>query len=132
MNKLKVTLLTGRTINQGTGKEYGKFSEKYMENVALCQIDPEDMKKLGIKEGERVRVTTTFGSVVLKAVKSLRAPHSHVIFIPYGPWANVLIGPKTNGIGMPTFKGVPAEIEPSEEKISTLRELLQQQFGKVK
>lgn len=130
MAKLKVTLLTGRTINQGTGKEYGKFSEKYMESVAVCQIDPEDMKKLGVKEGKNVKVTTKFGSVVLKAEKSLRAPHPHVVFVPYGPWANALIGPCTNSLGMPTFKGVPAEIEPSDEKVPVLSELLQQQFRK--
>jgi len=131
MTKLKVTLLTGRTINQGTGKEHGKFSEKYLQSVAVCQIDPEDMKKLQVKEGKNVKVTTVYGSVVLKAVKSLRAPHPHVVFVPYGLWANVLIGPETDGIGMPTFKGVPAEIEPSDEKISALPELIKEQFGKV-
>jgi formylmethanofuran dehydrogenase subunit D len=130
MTKLKVTLLTGRTINQGTGKEHGKLSKKYMESVAICQIDPEDLKKLEIREGKNVRVTTAFGSVVLKAVKSLRAPHPHVIFVPYGPWANALIGSETSGVGMPTFKGIPAEVETSQERIVALPELLKQQFGR--
>lgn len=131
MTKLKVTLVTGRTINQGTGKEHGKLGKRYMESVAVCQIDPEDMKKLRVKEGKNVKVATAFGSVVVKAVKSLRAPHPGVVFIPYGPWANALISPETNGIGMPRFKGVPAEVEPSEEDVLNLSELLKQQFKRV-
>lgn len=127
MPKLKVSLLTGRTIDQGTGKEMGKLSKEYLESVVICQMDPEDMKFLGIKENNNVKVITDFGSVVLKAVKSARAPHPKVAFIPYGPWANIIMNPKTHGTGMPSFKGIPAEIEPApEEKVLTLHDLLNQ------
>ncbi|MGQ9460823.1 MAG: molybdopterin dinucleotide binding domain-containing protein [Candidatus Bathyarchaeaceae archaeon] len=129
MPKLKVSLLTGRTIDQGTGKEMGKLSKEYLESVVICQMDPEDMKFLGIKENSNVKVTTDFGSVIMKAVKSARAPHPKVAFIPYGPWANIIMNPKTHGTGMPSFKGIPAEIEPaSEERVLTLHDLLNQYF----
>ena len=85
MPKLKVLLLTGRTIDQGKGKEMSKLSKEYLESVVICQIDPNDMKSLGVKENTNVKVTTDFGSVVLKAVKSARAPHPKVVFVPYGP-----------------------------------------------
>jgi len=128
--KLKVTLITGRTIDQGTGKEHGKTSREYMESVAVCQLDPEDMKELGIRENESVRVTTEFGSVVVKAAKSKRAPHPRVVFVPYGPWANVVTDPETSGIGMPSFKGIPAEVEPAPaERVLSLQELLKKRFG---
>jgi len=39
-----VTLLTGRTIEQGVGKEQGKASKEYEESVSVCYMDPEDMK----------------------------------------------------------------------------------------
>jgi formylmethanofuran dehydrogenase subunit D len=133
MPKLKVSLLTGRTIDQGTGKEMGKLSKEYVESVVICQMDPEDMKFLGIKGNKTVRVTTDFGSVVLKAVKSARAPHPKVIFIPYGPWANVVINTKTHGTGMPSFKGIPAEIEPApDEQVLNLNELLNQLYKEKK
>jgi formylmethanofuran dehydrogenase subunit D len=129
--KLKVTLLTGRTIEQGAGKERGKSSKDYVESVSVCFMDPEDMKKLGIKEGVNVQVSTAFGTVVVKAKKSLRAPHLGVIFIPYGPWANVVVDPETHGIGMPSFKGIPATIEPAPEKpVLGLEELLKTVFRK--
>ena len=94
MLKLKVSLLTGRTVDQGKGKEYGKLSEEYQQSVAICQIDPDDMKSLGIRENSNVKVITDFGSVVLKAVKSARAPHPKVVFIPYGPWASIVMNQK--------------------------------------
>jgi len=131
MPKLKVSLLTGRTIDQGKGKEMGKLSKEYLESVVICQIDPNDMKSLGIKENTNVKVTTDFGSAVLKAVKSIRNPHPKVIFIPYGPWASLIMNPKTHGTGMPSLKGIPAEIEPApNENVLSLQNLLKQQFHK--
>ena len=129
--KLRMTLLTGRTIEQGVGKERGKASKEYMESVSICYMDPEDMKRLGIKKKTNVLVSTDYGLVVVKALKSLRAPHPRMIYIPYGPWANVVVNPETHGIGMPSFKGIPAEVEPAPDKpLLTLKELLKQQFGK--
>ncbi|MEM2912100.1 MAG: molybdopterin dinucleotide binding domain-containing protein [Candidatus Bathyarchaeia archaeon] len=130
-SKLKVTLVTGRTIEQGVGKEHGKSSEEYVESVSVCYMDPEDMKKLGIKDKTNVLVSTEFGSVVVKAVKSIRTPHAGIVFIPYGPWANVVINPETHSIGMPSFKGIPAEVEPAPDKpILSLKKLLKEQFRK--
>lgn len=129
MPKLKVSLLTGRTIDQGTGKEYGKLSEEYQKSVSICQMDPEDLKFLKVRENTNVKVTTEFGSVIMKVVKSKRAPHSGVIFIPYGPWASVLANPKTHGTGMPSLKGEMAEVEPAPtEKVLNLQELLKLHF----
>lgn len=129
--KLRVTLLTGRTIEQGVGKERGKASKEYFESVSVCNMDPEDLKRLGIKEKTNVQVSTEHGSVVVKAVKSLRTPHPGVIFIPYGPWANAVVDPETNSIGMPSLKGIPAEVEPAPNKpILMLEKLLEEQFRK--
>jgi formylmethanofuran dehydrogenase subunit D len=84
-----------------------------------------------VKEGQNVKITTDYGSVVVIAVKSLRAPHLGVIFVPYGPWASVVVNPKTHGTGMPSFKGIDAVIEPApDEKVLQLPELLRQQFKK--
>jgi formylmethanofuran dehydrogenase subunit D len=129
--KLQVTLITGRTIEQGVGKERGKASKEYVESVSVCYLDHADLKRLGIKEKTNVQVSTEHGSVIVKAVKSPTAPHPNVIFIPYGPWANIVVNPETHGIGMPSLKGIPAEVESAAEKpVLTLRELLETQFGK--
>jgi formylmethanofuran dehydrogenase subunit D len=129
--RLRVKLMTGRTIEQGVGKEQGKASKEYFESVATCLIDPADMKKLRIDENDKVLVSTKHGSVVVEARKSLSGPHAGIIFIPYGPWANVVVETETDSTGMPSFKGTPATVEPAPGKqVSGLEELLRKQFGK--
>jgi len=129
MPKLKVTILTGRTIDQGKGKEYGKLSDEYWKSVAICEMDPNDIKELGIKENENIKITTDYGSAVVRAVKSARSPHPKVVFIPYGPWASLIVNPRTHGTGMPSLKGVPAEIEPApKERVLNLPELLKKHY----
>ncbi|HJW98438.1 MAG TPA: molybdopterin dinucleotide binding domain-containing protein [Candidatus Bathyarchaeia archaeon] len=130
-SKLSVTLLTGRTIDQGAGKEHGKSSDEYMKNVAVCFVDSDDLKRLGIKYNANICVSTKHGSVVLRALKSPRGSHPGVVFIPYGPWANIIVSPETDDIGMPSYKGISASIEPAPGKqVLGLRELLIQQFRK--
>ena len=104
----------------------GKLSEEYLESVILCQVDPNDLKALGIKENTNVKVSTDYGSVILKAVKSARAPHPKLVFIPYGPWASLIMNPETEGTGMPTLKGVPAELAPApNSKVLSLQDILE-------
>jgi len=131
MSKLNVSLLTGRTVDQGCGKEHGKLSLEYWRSVAVCEVDPQDMKELGVKENENVKITTDYGSAVVRAVKSARGPHPKVVFIPYGPWASLIVNPRTHGTGMPSLKGIPAQIEPApKEKVFSLPELLREHYRK--
>ncbi len=130
-NRLQVTLITGRTIEQGVGKEQGKASATYAESAAVCYVDPQDLKKLKVEENSNVLVSTEHGSVVVRAMKSLRGPHVGIVFVPYGPWVNAIINPNTDGIGMPSFKGISARIEPtSNKRVLSLPELLKEQFGR--
>jgi len=132
MIKLEVFLVTGRTIDQGCGKEHGKLSKEYVNSVAVCEMNWEDMKKLEIRDGGNVKVTTKFGSVILKAKKSRRIRSPGTVFIPYGPWANLVLASSTDGTGMPLLKGVPANVEPTAEKVLGLPDLLVQSYGKEK
>jgi formylmethanofuran dehydrogenase subunit D len=121
----RFVLLTGRTIYQGVGKEQGKLSDEYLNSVAICEMDPEDMSRMMITENSSVRVTTSSGSVIVKVVKSIRAPQTRILFMPYGPWASLIMPSKTNGTGMPSLKGVPATIEAApKDNVLTVRELL--------
>lgn len=121
---IKVVLLSGRSIGQGRGKEAGKESQLYAEAVTSCELDQSDLKSLGVQPGANVRVATPSGSVVLVARRSAH-PHPGIAFIPYGPWANVLTDQATGGTGMPSYKGIAAEISPApSERVLSLRELI--------
>jgi len=129
--KLRVTLITGRTIEQGVGKELGKGSPEYFDSVAVCFLDLADIRKLGLKSGANVQVTSPYGSVVVKAKKYPYGTMSGMVFMPCGLWANVVCGTDTDSIGMPTFRGFTVEVEPALNKsVLTLDELLKQEFGR--
>lgn len=129
--KLRVTLITGRTIDQGVGKEMGKGSKEYFDSAAICFLDPVDIKKLGLKNGSNVQVTSKFGSVVVKAKKFPRGVMPGMVFIPCGLWANAVCGDDTYSMGMPLFKGFPVDVEPAPNKpVLTLDELLKEEYGR--
>ncbi len=118
---LKVTLITGRTISQGVNLE-NKTSSDYMDATACCEVNSKDMGLLG-KPGSNVRVRTRYGDVVVKLKENNGNPDD-IAFIPMGPWANAVVDPDTKGCGMPGFKGIPAEIEATNERILLMKELI--------
>jgi formylmethanofuran dehydrogenase subunit D len=129
--KLQATLITGRTIDQGVGKEMGKGSKEYFDSASICFIDQDDLVKLGIRSRTNVQVTSKYGSVVVKALKSPNGKTPGIVFIPCGLWANAICGDITYGMGMPLFKGFAVEVEPAPNKpVLTLDELLKEEYGK--
>jgi formylmethanofuran dehydrogenase subunit D len=129
--KLRATLITGRTIEQGVGKELGKGSVEYYDSCAVCFFDKSDMQKIGVKNGSIVKVTSKFGSVIVKAQKYPWGTNPGMVFIPCGSWANCITGDDTYSMGMPLFKGFPVEVEPApNERVMTLEQLLMNNFGR--
>lgn len=123
---MKVTLLSGRSLGQGSSKGIGKFSEEYLRNVAVCELNPEDIRSLGISPGQSVKVTTKTGSVVVRSAVASQASQRGIVFMPYGLWVNVLIPAETYGTGMPSMKGIEAEVAAApDEKLMDLRNLIE-------
>ena len=123
---MRVKVVTGRSLGQGRGKELGKFSKEYFDNVSICELDPDDMKAIGVEEGSKVIISTPQGSVTLRAVKSRQAPHRGLVFIPYGPWASILMNPDTQSSGMPSLKGLDAELKSAGDgEVMPLEKLLE-------
>jgi formylmethanofuran dehydrogenase subunit D len=126
---LEVTLITCRSIAQGEAMETGKKHEAYTVSAAVCELDSTDMEKLGVREGDTLRVATDSGEVYVRAVKSTQEPHPGIVFIPLGPWANAVVDPDTSSTGMPSFKGIKATIEPArDEKVLSAAELIRQRY----
>ena len=124
---LNVTLLSGRSLAQAKSREAGKFSEEYLRNVAVCELNPEDLASLGITQGQNIKVSTKTGSVVIRAAIASQTLPRGIIFLPYGPWANTVIPIETYGTGMPSFKGIEAEVTPAaNEKVLDVRTLIGQ------
>lgn len=117
---LKVTLITGRTINQGVNLE-NKSSPDYLEATACCELNPKEIAILG--RANNIKVKTEHGEVIVKLKENNGNPEG-IAFIPMGPWANAVVDPDTKGCGMPGFKGIQAEIVATDERILLLKELM--------
>jgi formylmethanofuran dehydrogenase subunit D len=123
MPKINVTIISGRTAEQGAGLEEGKTSERYAKSTSLIELSPPDADALGIEEGGTVKVTTPHGAVVVYTKRS-EGLEEGLAFFPYGPWANQLFGAATSGTGTPLYKGVKAKIEPSSEDVPSLGDIV--------
>lgn len=119
---MKIVLLSGRTTKQGVAAEIGKTSDDYLQNVALIQLNPKVMEELKLNDGDAVEIQTKYGSAVVRCQKS--DIEANMGFMPYGPWANLLIGSDTQSTGMPDSKGVEAEISKTEKKVESVDDLL--------
>jgi formylmethanofuran dehydrogenase subunit D len=108
---INLNLISGRTIQQGVAIESGKEKPSYRTACGIIELDPSDLKKLGAWKNTNVRVTSDYGSVVVKAIETTQGPHPGLGFIPMGPWANAIVNPNTYSTGMPTFKGTPVKVE---------------------
>jgi formylmethanofuran dehydrogenase subunit D len=105
-------LIPGRTSRQGTSLNEGKFSAAYVEETSTLLMSPEDMTRLGLVKGDRVRLRTAQGQIELPCVpaKAGELPGG-VLFLPYGDLSSRLMGGDTQGSGMPDSKCFDVELE---------------------
>lgn len=105
-------LIPGRTSRQGTSLNEGKFSAAYVEETNTLFMSPEDMGRLGLKSGDRVRLRSEQGQVELpcQAAKAGELP-AGLLFLPYGDASSRLMAGDTHGTGMPNSKGIDVEVE---------------------
>ncbi len=118
---MKAIMISGRTLAQGAGCEC-KMSPDFLKAVSLCHLSKEDYSSLELSEGKNVLLKNEFGQAVLtpKVDAGLR---QGMVFIPMGPWANVLVGTDTGGCGTPHFKGVEVDVEATNAPVLDIRDL---------
>lgn len=90
--------------------ELGKHSPEYINEVSMVEMNKENMEQLGLQDKGQVQLRTEHGEVTVRCRSSTGLPQG-MLFMPYGPPANILIGPDTGSTGMPDSKGIEAEVE---------------------
>ena len=105
-------LIPGRTDKQGCGISEGKFKENYQREINTLQVASEDMQRLNLADGDRVRLTSEAGQVevAVTAAKKGELP-TGILFIAYGDLSSRLMAADTHGSGMPTSKGMDVKLE---------------------
>jgi formylmethanofuran dehydrogenase subunit D len=110
MTSKRFILNASRTSKQGANINVGKFTDEYNAIVTTVTIHPDDMEFLGVKNGDKVRISTEFGESEFLC-ESGKVPEG-MIFVPYGPPTCKLMGGDTDGTGMPMSKGWEVEVTP--------------------
>ena len=131
--KITLNMITCRTIQQGVGMEAGKTSQKYFDACTIIHMHADDMKKLGVWKNTNVKVTSSVGSVIVKAVETREDLVPGLAHIPMGPWANRIVPAYTFSTGEPCFKGFPVDVEiAANERIMGAVEVLQDACGLIR
>ena len=113
-------LTTGRQLEHWHTGTMTRRSEVLdgLEPEAVAYVASADLRRLGLKAGDRVRVATRRGAIELKARVDGAIPPG-VIFIPFAyaeAAANVLTNPQLDPIGkIPEFKFCAVMMEPASD-----------------
>jgi len=104
-------LIPGRTSKQGTSLNEGKETDGYKDEVHTLRLNPDDMERLGLVEGDRVRMWNNVGDVVVGCRSGKQELPPGILFISYGEISSQLMGGETHGSGMPDSKGIDVFVE---------------------
>ena len=107
-----MTLIAGRSSKQGVSLNVSKLEGEYVEVTTTLEMNAADMARLGLKEGDSVRLRSSTGETVLhcKGRKVEDLPEG-ILFLAYGPSSSQLMGGDTAGTGMPLSKNLEVEVE---------------------
>ena len=109
MAENKLILITGRSTKQGTGISTGKDKEDYVVATSVLELNPADMTRFGLSEGDSVKLKTHFGETIVKC-RPENVPVG-LAFLAFGPATSHLVGPETYATGMPDTKGFEIDLE---------------------
>ena len=118
-----IKIITHRDVFQASVCEEDCFGDECMELSALIVLDATEMKRMSIHDGVNVRLTSKWGSVVVRARASPREEQKGLGFMVNGPWVNALVSDETPD-GIPAFKNIEAKITISKDGITGIQELL--------
>ncbi len=104
-------LIPGRTSKQGTTLNEGKYTDGYKVEIETLKMNPEDMKRLSLENGDFVRMWNETGEVTVPCQSGKDELPPGLLFISYGNISCQLMDSDTHGTGMPMSKGFDVYLE---------------------
>ena len=118
-----IKIISRRDVFQASVCEEDRFSDECLELSALIVLDAAEMKRMGIRDGANVRLTSKWSSVVVRAMASPGEEQKGLGFMVNGPWVNALVSDETPD-GIPAFKDIEVKITISKDGITGIQEFL--------
>ncbi|HWO99973.1 MAG TPA: assimilatory sulfite reductase (NADPH) flavoprotein subunit [Methylococcus sp.] len=106
-------LVPVRTSRQGVSLNVGKLKAEYQDETSTVEMHPDDMARLGIKKGDKVRLRAANGNAIVVQCKAQKGAEATpgLMFIAYGPNSSQLMDEDTAATGMPLSKHLAVEVE---------------------
>ena len=105
-------LIPRRSSKQGTSLNIGNLKEEYLEVTSTLEMNKDDMEKIGLVDGDKVRLSNEIGETIVSCIgKKPEDLSEGVLFIPYGPPSSQLMASDTAGSGMPLSKHMMVDVE---------------------
>lgn len=119
-----IRVTTYRDIFQVEALERDRFGEEYKRLSAAIMMSKSDMEKMGLKAGDRVRLTGNNSSIVVEVRATKRDEPGGIAFMVNSPWSNSLVSDDTGGNGIPEFKNITCRISLTKDDITPLEKLI--------
>lgn len=117
---------TVRMIDNDQAREYSFGDEiSLKEKLALGFLNPDDFKKLNLGSSINLKISTKFGTVILKIKENEKVPKG-IILIPISIWANQITGVQDNEL---FFKNFKASVESTREPVLSFKDLIKEIKG---
>ncbi len=104
---------------------YGWDSEEYQVYAGVVQLSPIDLKKLSIKNGDRVSLTAAGGAITAK-VKSEARCSEGTGWLPASLYSHRLAAYDPSVSRLPSVKVMTASISPTQDEVTPVRQLVQE------
>lgn len=117
---------TVRMIDNDQAREYSFGDEiSLKEKLALGFLNPDDFKKFNLGSSINLKISTKFGTVILKIKENEKVPKG-IILIPISIWANQITGVQDNEL---FFKNFKASVESTREPVLSFKDLIKEIKG---
>jgi len=112
---------TVRMVDYDQAREHAFGDEKTLkEKLAIGIIHPEDFKKLNLTSSSNVKVSTKYGTIVLRNIADENTPKGMIV-IPISIWANQITGIENNEL---IFKNIESSVESTKESVLDFKDLI--------
>jgi formylmethanofuran dehydrogenase subunit D len=118
---MDLVLNTVRMVDYDQVKEYSCGDENSLkENLAICILNPEDIKKLNLTPSLNLKLANQYGEVVVKVKENKDIP-SGTVSMPVSIWANLITGIDDEQL---IFKNIKVSAEATRDTVLNIKELL--------
>jgi formylmethanofuran dehydrogenase subunit D len=118
--RLSLILVTYRDVFQYAARHKGEAESNYEQRSTVMRLSPEDMKTLGTKDGDQVKLHNDSGELIVR-VKTDKNCWQGVGFIPASLYSNKLTSYDPARGRLPNFKRLEVIAEPAASERKDIR-----------